>query len=421
MTNGNINKKKVLLSAYACSPFRGSEPGNGWSWATHVAALGYEVWCFTNVEDRKEILEAAQQAGLQNLHFVFVELPFGIDDKFLDTASKKIYFHYLVWQKAAAKIAIRLHKQIQFDIAHHVTFGSLQQGSFIWKLSGAKKIFGPVGGGQHALPLLKEYFGKSWKTELMRHKISSLGLKFSSNFRNTVLKSDYVLVTNTDTLNMALAVKGSDKNKILFVPDTAVPKVMEDIEPVIRYADEKLKLVWVGRMLPRKGLNLVLHALSKLPPHVNYSLSIVGGGECFPLMDRWIEQYGVDRKKLNILGQIPFFEVVDEYKKADVFIFCSLRDSFGAQLTEAMAFGLPVIALNIHGVTLGVPDNCGIKITPQTREQTVQHIADAITKMHDDPEFRRACSVHAREHSKENTWPKRVKEVTDKFYEGDGR
>ncbi len=419
MNDQKIHKgKKVLLSAYACSPFRGSEPGNGWSWATNLAAFGYQVWCFTNVEDKKEILEAKEKLGFDNLHFVFVELPFELDKKLLDTASKKIYFHYMAWQKIAAKLAIKLHKEVHFDIAHHVTFGSLQQGSFIWKVPGVKKIFGPVGGGQAALPLLKEYFGKWWKTERIRNSISSMGLQFSRNFRNTVLKSDYVLVTNTDTLNMALAVKNCDPKKILFVPDTAVPKVMEKIERVNRVPGIKLKLVWVGRMLPRKGLNLVLDALSYVPPHVDYSLTIVGGGECFPLIDGWIDQYGLDRNRLIVLGQIPFFEVIDEYKKADVFVFCSLRDSYGAQLTEAMAFGLPVVALNIHGVTVGVPDNCGIKVTPVSKEQTVKDIAAAIVKMHDDTAFRLQCSENAYRHSVNNTWENRIKEVTDKFYEG---
>lgn len=422
MANESNKRKRVLLSAYACSPIRGSEPGNGWSWATIVAGLGYEVWCFTNVEDRKEIIAAQENADLPNLHFVFVELPLGLDNILLNTDSKKIYFHYLAWQKAAAKTALRLHKQVQFEIAHHVTFGSLQQGSFIWKLpQEVKKIFGPVGGGQQALPLLKEYFGKSWRTEILRNRISSIGLKFSSNFRKTVMQSDYILVTNTDTHNMAVSVKNINVKKISFVPDSSVPRTMENLEPVVRREDKKIKLIWVGRMLPRKGLNLVLHALSKVPERVDYSLTIVGGGECFRLIDGWIKEYGIDSSKLNILGQMPFFEVVNEYKKADVFIFCSLRDSFAAQFFEAMAFGLPVITLNIHGGMIGVPDNCGIKITPISKEQTVQDIAAAITRMHDDREYWQYCSENAYRYSKQISWPEKVKEVTNKFYEGNGR
>ncbi|MFL5746048.1 MAG: hypothetical protein ACJ751_15345, partial [Niastella sp.] len=60
--------KKVLLSAYACSPIRGSEPGNGCSWALNLALQGYDVWCLTNVEDREATDEELQKLELPNLH-----------------------------------------------------------------------------------------------------------------------------------------------------------------------------------------------------------------------------------------------------------------------------------------------------------------------------------------------------------------
>jgi glycosyltransferase involved in cell wall biosynthesis len=230
------------------------------------------------------------------------------------------------------------------------------------------------------------------------------------------LAADYVLVTNHDTLEMAKAVKNTDSAKIIFVPDTAVPKVMEMLEPIVRPIENKLKLLWVGRMLPRKGLNLILEALAHVPPDVDYSLTIVGGGEQFHLIDQWVNKFGIDKSKLIVLGQIPFIEVIEHYKKADAFIFCSLRDSFAAQLTEAMAFGLPIIALNIHGVTIGVPDNCGIKITPVTKEGTLKDIAAAITTMHSNPAFRQQCSDNAFNYSKTNTWHNRVNTVIEKYY-----
>ena len=408
--------KKILLSAYACSPFRGSEPGNGWSWATILAQKGFEVWCYTNGEDEKEINEACAKLNLPNLHFVFVKLTNGLDNFLLDTSSKKIYFHYLLWQKSAGKIAKKLHAKIHFDIGHHVTFGSLQQGTFLWKLKGLKIIFGPVGGGQVALPILKEYFGKAWSTEKLRSKISSWSIKYSTNFKNSILKSDYVLVTNEDTLQLAKTVNNHQPHKIIFVPDTAVPESMQLSEPIIREPGKKLKLLWVGRMLPRKGLNLVLEALSKVPEWVDYSLTVVGGGEQFPLVDGWLQKYGIDKTKVNVLGQIPFFEVIEYYKKSDVFIFCSLRDSFAAQLTEAMAFSLPIIVLNIHGATLGVPDNCGIKITPVTKEGTLKDIAAAVTSMYEDQDFRKQCAENAFTYSRSNTWENKVQEVIEKFY-----
>lgn len=411
-----VERKKILLSAYACSPIRGSEPGNGWSWATGLAAKGFEVWCFTNVEAEKEILEAHEKLNMPHLHMVFIRLPKFLDRYLLDTNSKKIYPHYSMWQMQAAKVAKKMHASIKFDIAHHVTFGSLQQGNFLWKLKDVKIIFGPVGGGQKALPLFKEYFGKSWKIEKIRNLISGWSENYSRNFKNSILRSDYVLVSNPDTFEMALKVKNINENKIHFVSDSSVPASMENMPVTQHIPSEKLKLLWVGRMLPRKGLNLVLESLSHLPQEINYELTIVGGGEQFHLVEEWIKQYGIVRDRINITGQIPFEKVSKYYKDSDVFIFCSLRDSFGSQITEAMAFGLPLIVLNIHGAVIGVPPECGIKITPVTKEQTLKDIASAISKMYYDVNFRTTCGSNALLYSKENTWQKRIDSVVENFY-----
>jgi glycosyltransferase involved in cell wall biosynthesis len=124
----------------------------------------------------------------------------------------------------------------------------------------------------------------------------------------------------------------------------------------------------------------------------------------------------LDPKRLRILGQIPFNEVVHHYEQADVFIFCSLRDSCPAQLNEAMAFGLPVITLDIHGSALAVSNDCGIKIKPTTKENTALDIARAVTRMYKDVEFRKKCSVNAYNYAKGNTWERKVHLITSQFY-----
>jgi glycosyltransferase involved in cell wall biosynthesis len=408
--------KKVLLSAYACSPIRGSEPGVGWSWATHLAQKGYEVWCLTNAEDKEIVIAEQDRLGLQNLHFIFVELPFGLDKVLLDTSSKTIYLHYYLWRRKAARVAANLHKEMHFDIAHHVTFGSFQQGTFLWKLKDVKMIFGPVGGGQEALPEFKEYFGTAWKIEQIRSWISRFSIQFSSDLKKTVSRAHHILVTNEDTAKLVRKIKPGHSSSVHMELDNAVPYSMQHLQYKERKSHKQLQLLWVGRMLPRKGLNLILHALSLVPEYVDYKLTIVGGGEQYRLVDGWIEQYGLNRDRLRILGQIPFSEVVQYYEEADVFIFCSLRDSCGAQINEALAFGLPVITLDMHGASLAVRSDCGIKIKPSTKENTASDIAKAITRFYEDPAFRKQCSVNAFNYAKGNTWENKVDLITSQFY-----
>lgn len=414
--NNFFKKNKVILSAYACSPVKGAEEGIGWNWAINIAKQGYEVWCITNTQNEDDINYEKQRLGINNLNFVFVKVPFGVDKTFFDPASKKVYLHYLLWRRAANKIVQKMHNEIRFDIAHHVTYGSLQQGTFLWRLKGVKLIFGPVGGGQVALPSLKQYFGKEWNTEIIRNIISKASFLFSKSLKQTLKHSNHILVANKDTEELIKATKYYDKSKVHLVLDNAVPNSMEKIGYEKKNYGNKIKLLWVGRVLPRKGLNLVLHALSYIPEYVNYELTIVGGGPWFKNIESWIAEYNLNINYLKITGSIPFSEVMDHYRNSDIFVFCSLRDSCGVQINEAMAFGLPQIVLNIHGSALAVSDNCGIKIDATTPDDTARAIAEAITTLSSNKEQLEKMSYSSYLNAKSNTWQKKVETVTNSYY-----
>lgn len=404
------------MCGYACSPGKGSEEGISWSWATGLAKLGFDVWCVSNVAYKKEVLEAHRKLNYPNLHFVFVSLLPALDKFLLNPSSKKIYFHYALWKHKASKIAKKLHRDVGFDIGHHVSFGSLQQGHFLWKLRGIKIIFGPVGGGQKAPAIFREYFGRAWKTEKVRDFITKLSVNYSRNFRNSLTYTDWLLANNQETISLAIRSGYISGNKTQLIKGTAAPFAMGNMPRADMVNQGTIKLIWVGRLLPRKGMNLVLEALSKLPSDFDFSFTIVGGGKLFSKLNDWISQYGIDKEKIHITGSIPFGEVKKYYQNSHVFIFCPLRETFGTQLSEAMAFGLPVITLNIHGASVGVPDNCGIKITPDTREQTLKDISDAVIKMKNDKTFLRSCSDNAYSYSKENKWDETINDVVEKFY-----
>ncbi len=77
---------------------------------------------------------------------------------------------------------------------------------------------------------------------------------------------------------------------------------------------------------------------------------------------------------VKMTGMIPYREVREYYADSDVFFFTSLRDSCPAQLTEAMAFGLPIVTLNLHGQGLMVNDETGIRCSAVTPGQTVNEL-----------------------------------------------
>ncbi|RIJ34368.1 glycosyltransferase family 4 protein [Pontibacter oryzae] len=399
---------KLLLSAYACEPHRGSEPGNGWNWALSTAKMGHEVWCLTTTEGRDKIEREVELLAMPNLHIVFVDVPAWINKVY--KYQPGVYLHYMVWQHRAYLQAKELDQRINFDLVHHVTLGSLQMGTALWRLN-KPLIFGPTGGGQEAPRAFKKYFYRWWKMEVFRTLTSELLLALNPNARKAMRHASLVLTTNQDTYDMAQRVGALNPKMFL---DTSLP---EDFYPEAypeRIPDETMKILWVGRLFARKGLPLVLEALSKVRPDVNFELTILGDGPMHDFVPRWIEEYKL-QGKVTWKGQVPWEEVKRAYTQSDLFLFCSLRDSSAAQFLEAMAYGLPIVTLDLHGGKNLVPDDAGIKVPVTTVPQTVHDIAAAVEKLYDQPLLRRQMGMTGYKFSKSQTWTLKTQHINE-FY-----
>ncbi|WP_158974680.1 glycosyltransferase family 4 protein [Cellulophaga sp. L1A9] len=402
--------KKVILSAYSCDPSKGSEPGNGFNWADQLSKYGHQVYCITTSKGKEAIEEARKNNP--NLEVAYVDLPFGLDKMYYWT-QLGMYMHYLTWQWLAYRHAKQAHKKMNFDLTHHVTWGSLQQGSFMYKLP-IPFIFGPAGGGQKAPEAFKHYFNQHWTTEIKREKISVLLQKLNPACKAMIRRAKIVLATNLDTLNMAKAMGAKNVEHIL---DAALPSTFfEDTEMPTRNNKTELKLLWVGRFLPRKGILLVLEVMNELKKHPNITLTVVGDGEMRDAFLTKCKEYELENQ-INWVGKVPFAQVKSYYASHDAFFFTSLRDSSPAQLIEAMAFGLPIITLDLHGQSLMVNSDKGIKVSVQKPEKTIEELTNFIVKLDHNRDELLRLSENAYLYAKDQTWPKKIKLVSERFYQ----
>ena len=125
---------KILISAYSCEPGRGSEPGVGWN-VVRAIAEHHEVWVLTRPDESKEIIEAELARNpVPNLHFVYFTLPFW-KDSLRWGQSGAMQIHYYLWQIQAYFIARKLHREIGFDLTHHVTFVKYSTPSFLFAVA----------------------------------------------------------------------------------------------------------------------------------------------------------------------------------------------------------------------------------------------------------------------------------------------
>ena len=103
-----------------------------------------------------------------------------------------------------------------------------------------------------------------------------------------------------------------------------------------------LKVLFVGRVNLRKGIPYLLQAFAHLDRSIA-QLKVVGG------IDIQGEAIAPYQDKVHFQGSVPHGQMPQIYHDADLFIFPTISDGFGAVMLEAMATGLPVIAT----------DNCG--------------------------------------------------------------
>src|ERR1700712_2159488 len=109
----------VLLSAYACKPGAGSEPGVGWNYAQRVSEF-HKVWVLTRADNATDIEKWRVANPVSNLSFVYHDVPRWVHLLFPGNAGNQIRYH--VWQLGLLKVAKQLHEAVGFDVAQHVTY-----------------------------------------------------------------------------------------------------------------------------------------------------------------------------------------------------------------------------------------------------------------------------------------------------------
>ncbi|RYF68465.1 MAG: glycosyltransferase [Cytophagaceae bacterium] len=402
--------KKVLISAYACVPGLGSEEGNGWHYSSIVSQTNHQVWCLTRLMNKAAIEKRLAQEPNANLTFVYVDTPDWVEKVYF-WGLVGMYFHYLYWQWAALKTARPLSRIHNFDIVHHVSYGSLQLGSMLYKLN-RPFIFGPIGGGQEAPDSMRHYFKGHWKKEQIRTLVSKLLLRFNPGCYEAVRRADHVLVWNEDTRRKIewLGRTTGITKEFSGISQSFIPQ-----EPLVHTPGPVMQLVWVGRLMPRKALELTLHGLSKVDSRLPIQLTIVGDGEMGQYVPEYLETYQL-KDRVQWVGKVDYERVKAYYRQADVFFFTSLRDTGPAQLLEAMAYSLPVVTLNIHGQAELVNESTGIRVPLTDRETVAAELAKAIEWMYHHPKERLLMGANAYAFASQQTWELKIRRMVRTYY-----
>lgn len=175
---------------------------------------------------------------------------------------------------------------------------------------------------------------------------------------------------------------------------------------------KKFRFVTIGRLVPYKGMDLIIQAMAESAVlRRDAELHVIGQGPLRAAMEAQTAEYGLE-SNVTFVGFVDHKKLQDRLHQAQAFVFPSLREFGGGVVIEAMACGLPPIVVNYGGPGEIVTDDCGIRLPMAPRQQLVSHLGLAMETLLHDRERCRRMSLASVDRVRCNfTWPQKAAQI----------
>ncbi|KAF2716660.1 glycosyltransferase family 4 protein [Polychaeton citri CBS 116435] len=191
--------------------------------------------------------------------------------------------------------------------------------------------------------------------------------------------------------------RGVDTN--LFNPNKRDNTWRTEIAP-----DGEIIFCCISRLAPEKGFDFLAKVATKLADSgLQFKLLIVGGNKN-PVVENEVMRYFKHLDKYVVFtGMLRGTALASAYAIADVFLHCSITETFGLVVLESMASGVPVVARNEGGPSETVQHGkSGFLAPPYDLESFVKYARQLAM----DPLLRKTMAVSARQQAEDTTWDK---------------
>ncbi|MFC1608195.1 glycosyltransferase family 4 protein [Candidatus Latescibacterota bacterium] len=230
------------------------------------------------------------------------------------------------------------------------------------------------------------------------------------------------LVTNSPTTTREFIDFGISRDRIIeIIPavDTELFTPGPKPEHLLKKYDLEGKklLVTVGRLVERKGHDLVLRTLSMMKSHPDLHYVIAGSGPDLERLESLALELGVD-ERVTFLGRVDESELADCYRLSDIFVMPNRMiagrpdsiEGFGMTFIEANACGRPVIGGRSGGALDAVEDGVtGYLIDPEVSSD----LEEKIVYLLDNPNIAKEMGRRGRERAAmDYTWEKRAGQLS---------
>jgi glycosyltransferase involved in cell wall biosynthesis len=339
----------ILIASTACHPKAGSEAYVGWQ-AVSQLRLEHELWVLTSEWCRGDI-EAFLEMNpdWRNVRFVYVDERDGAlpcsENRMI--ARIQSWMRYRKWCRYASVAANRLKQEIEFDLAHHVTYATWRMGSPLAGI-GVPWIWGPIGGGERfpwqLIGILSPVAAIFEIIRALSTKVST----FSPSVRRAVRDASLILPNNPETEDLLIGLGATPEKMRRLVQSFLPGERLDRLKPGHK-EDPKtcgiLRIVAGGNLEGRKGVAIALKALALVKQcGIPFQYKYLGKGPELEYLKRLSE-------RLDLSAEVEFCDSLrgDDYirtlQQSHIYLLPSLREGVPVTQLEAMAAGcVPVVA-----------------------------------------------------------------------------
>lgn len=178
--------------------------------------------------------------------------------------------------------------------------------------------------------------------------------------------------------------------------------------------DGQKHLLFVGRLVERKGIEYLIEAMEALTRQLPVRLDIIGSGPEEPRLRELAERRGLQQHVI-FHGRVSQEELARKYRECDAFVLPAIIDSrgdtegLGVVIIEAMSYGRPVVASGVGGIVdLVIDERTGL-LVPQKDSPA---LARAISRVLTDPALAQRLNRAGYDHIQKNySWPAIIKRL----------
>jgi glycogen synthase len=406
---------RALLIAEAANPEWVSVPLEGWSLAAAVARRT-NAHLVTQVRNRGAISRAGLVEGrdftaidserLARPIWKLASILRGGEGKGWTTVTALEslvypYFERLVWRQFGARI-----RAGEFDVVHRITPLSPTTPSPLaarCAAVGVPFLMGPLNGGVpwpagFEAARRKEH---EWLSYVRR------AYKLVPGSRRTRQRATAILIGSSDTWSQ---MEPKYLPKCVYVAENAIDPIRFSLRRK-RRAAKPLRVLFVGRLVPYKGADMLLEAAAPLMRRGDIVIEIVGDGPQRSELTSLSEALGLEGY-VHFSGWVPHRSVQDRMVDSDLFVLPSIREFGGAVALEAMAVGLMPVVVAYGGPAELVTPATGHRIPIGSRAEIIAALRAALEQYVAEPEAieAKARAGYRRAHE-QFTWDAKAEQV----------